>query len=222
MVSRPIGEDELKDLKAKGLRNPVALEVAKEALGVFVHPANPVTSITGEQLRAVFTGANPEKITWKALGATGVWADKPVKLIRRSDTSGTQKFLQNVLFAAKMRDGEAVESNSAVVNRINDEPLGIGICGLRCGAREARPLSLKSGEAIIPSDDMAVLSGNYPLVRPMSIVFDLGSANKNTIEFVRYILSQSGQSETVLAGLYPIDLPLMRAELQTIGAAQKR
>lgn len=220
MVSRPISPEELQDLKAKGLRNPVALEVAKEALGVFVHPSNPVTSITGEQLRAVFTGN--EAITWKALGATGAWEDKPIKLIRRGDTSGTQKFLQNVLFAAKMRDGKAVESNAAVVSAIKDEPYGIGICGLRCGSTAARPLSLKSGEATIPSDDTAVLSGHYPLVRPMSIVFDLGSANANTIEFARYILSQSGQSETVLAGLFPIDLPLMRAELQAINGSQIR
>jgi phosphate transport system substrate-binding protein len=121
-----------------------------------------------------------------------------------------------------MRDGEAVESNSAVVNKIKDEPLGIGICGLRCGSRVARPLNLKAGENIVPSDDMAVLSGRYPLVRPLSIVIDLGSANKNTLEFVHYMLSQSGQTETVLAGLFPIDLPLMRAELQTIDAPQQR
>jgi phosphate transport system substrate-binding protein len=220
MVSRPIAPEELKALKAKGLKNPVALEVAREALGVFVHPSNPVTSITSEQLRAVFIGKDPA--IWKMLGASGAMADKPIKLIRRSDTSGTQKFLQDVLFSTKMRDGEAVESNSAVVNKIKDEPLGIGICGLRCGSRVARPLSLKAGENIVPSDDMAVLSGRYPLVRPMSIVIDLGSANKNTLEFVHYMLSQSGQTETVLAGLFPIDLPLMRAELQTIDAPQQR
>lgn len=222
MVSRPIAPEELLDLKKKGLRNPVALQVAREALGVFVHPSNPVTSITSEQLRAVFTGATDKPITWKELGATGAIADMPIKLIRRSDTSGTQKFLENVLFSAKMRDGEALQSNAAVVNKLKDEPLGIGICGLRCGANVARPLNLMSGGAATPSDDRAILSGSYPLVRPMSIVIDLGSANKNTIEFVRYILSQSGQSEAVLAGLFPIDQPLIRAELQTIGTTPKR
>ncbi|MFO0942533.1 MAG: substrate-binding domain-containing protein [Pirellulales bacterium] len=222
MVSRPISSDELAQLKAKGLKNPVALEVAKEALGVFVHQTNPVKTITGEQLRNTFTAQNPEAPTWKLLGATGTWADKPINLIRRGEDSGTQKFLTNVLFATKMRPGQDVESNSAVVAKIKDDPQSIGICGLRCGSTTARPLQLKSGDTTIPSDDLAILSGKYPLVRPMSIVFDLGSANKNTNEFVHYILSQSGQSETVLAGLFPIDLPLLRAELQTINAPQKR
>lgn len=222
MVSRPISSDELAQLKAKGLKNPVALEVAKEALGVFVHQSNPVKTITGEQLRAIFTAGNPEAPTWKLLGATGAWADQPIKLIRRGEDSGTQKFLSNVLFATKMRSGLDVESNSAVVAKIKDDPQSIGICGLRCGSTTARPLQLKSGESTIPSDDLAILSGKYPLVRPMSIVFDLGSANKNTNEFVHYILSQSGQSETVLAGLFPIDLPLLRAELQAINSPQKR
>lgn len=222
MVSRPISADELAQLKSKGLKNPVALEVAKEALGVFVHPSNPVKSITGDQLRAVFTAQNSEKPTWKLLGAPGPWADKPIQLIRRSESSGTQKYLQNVLFATKMRDGTDVESNAAVVAKVKEEPTSIGICGLRCGSVEARPLQLKSGEVMIPSDDLAILSGKYPLVRPMSIVFDLDQSGKNTSEFVHYILSQSGQSETVLAGLFPIDLPLLQAELQTINAHQRR
>ena len=221
MVSRPIAADELAQLKSLGLKNPVALEVAKEALGVFVHQSNPVKAITGDQLRAVFTNQTPEAPTWKSLGATGQWADKPIKLIRRGDDSGTQKFLQNVLFAAKMREGVPMKSNSEVVSAIKDEPYGIGICGLRCGSTAARPLQLKSGDLIIPSDDLAILSGKYPLVRPMSIVFDLSSANANTNEFIHYILSQSGQSETVLAGLFPIDLPLLRAELQTITATRR-
>ena len=222
MVSRPIANEELVELKARGMKDPVALEVAKEALGVFVHPSNPVESITGEQLREVFTMQSSQPPTWKALGASGAWADQPIQLIRRSDTSGTQKFLQSVLFGTKMRDGKAVPSNSNVVATIKDEPYSIGICGLRCGSVVARPLKLRAGDQIIPSDDLAILSGRYPLVRPMSVVFDLGSADKNTLEFIRYILSQSGQSETVLAGLFPIDTPLLRAELQRIDSALRR
>ncbi len=56
-----------------------------------------------------------------------------------------------------------MKSNSEVVSAIKDEPYGIGICGLRCGSTAARPLQLKSGDLIIPSDDLAILSGKYPL-----------------------------------------------------------
>ncbi len=214
MVSRPVRQEELESLKTKGLKEPVAFEVAREALGVFVHPSNPVPSISGEQLRAVFTAEGTANPTWRILGATGKSADEPIRIVSRKDDSGTQRYLQEVVFGTQLRTGEIVESNSKVVSAIEKDPLSIGICGLKCGSLQARALHLEAGGNTIPSDDLAILSGQYPLIRPLTIVIDLGSPeSKRTIEFVRYILSQSGQAENVLAGYFPIDLPLIRAEV---------
>jgi ABC-type phosphate transport system substrate-binding protein len=41
MVSRPVTQEDLAQLKEIGLKNPAALMVAREALGVFVHNDNP-------------------------------------------------------------------------------------------------------------------------------------------------------------------------------------
>ena len=208
LLSRPVKADELALLKSQGLREPVAFEVAREALGVFVHESNSVSTISGEQLRAVFSAELPESPTWKLLGATGPMADKPIHIISRKSDSGTQRFLQDVVFGSRLREGVVVESNAKVVDAIKDNPLAIGICGLRCGNYEARPLSLQVGGGSIPSDELAILSGQYPLIRPLSVVVDLAAVNNQAaVEFVRYMLSQSGQAENVLAATFPSIYP---------------
>lgn len=221
LVSRPLKSSELDSLRAGGVKEPVVFEIARQAMGVFVHPTNTVTSISGEQLRGIFTADGVPNPTWRVLGATGPVADQPIRIVSRSEESGTQRFLQDDIFGTNLRYEEIVQSNAEAVAAIESNPLAIGICGLRCGSSKARSLSLEVGGNIIPSDDLAILSGQYPLVRPLSIVMDMGNVeNKATVEFLRYVLSQSGQAENVLAGYYPVDLPLIRAGMAKLHQSQ--
>ena len=41
-------------------------------------------------------------------------------------------------------------------------------------------------------------------------------------EFVHYALCRTGQTQAVIDGFYPVDLPLLRAGLQKLGASQVR
>ncbi|MFN3191136.1 MAG: PstS family phosphate ABC transporter substrate-binding protein [Aureliella sp.] len=225
MLSRPVTEKELADLKKKGLKQPVAFTVAHEALGVFVHPDNPVKSISGKQLRAVFTGNG--EVTWGQLGATGEWASKPIHVISRGERSGTQKFLQDFVFAgSELRPGvSAHASNAEVIKAISGDSLAIGICGLRSNHKSVKPLQLMSGASVVPSDDHAILMGQYPLTRPLTMLLDVGQTSDDGIaaqEFVHYSLCQAGQAEAILVGFFPVDLPLLRAGLQKLGSANFR
>jgi phosphate transport system substrate-binding protein len=222
-LSRPVSEDELNKLKSAGMRRPIAMEVAKQALGVFVHPSNPISTISGDQLRSIFTTEPEQEPSWVILGATGTLANQSIRIISRKDDSGIQRFLQEHIFGATLRPGINVESNAKVVDSIKQDPLAIGICGLRCGESGARALNLEAQGNIIPSDDLAIISGQYPLVRPLSIVIDLDiDPGHPNIEFVKYMLSQSGQAENLLAGYFPVDLPVIRAELNKLLEAQNR
>jgi phosphate transport system substrate-binding protein len=228
MVSRPVTSSELDELKKKGLKNPVAFMVAREALSVFVHVSNPVATISGEQLRDVFTtGAHSGQLKWSSLGASGQWAEQPVHVITRTETSGTQRFLADFVFnAAKMREGQSKHvSNAEVLQALSNDPLAIAICGFRSSGTAVKALQLTSGATIIPCDDHAVLSGQYPLTRPMSLVIDMGQTGSKATasqELVRYALCQSGQTQAILVGLFPVDLPLLRAGMETLSAATVR
>lgn len=224
MLSRPVTDEELEALKGKGLKQPTAFVVAREALGVFVHPDNPVGTISGEQLRNVFTSGVPNP-TWEMLGAKGAWASKPIHVISRTETSGTQKFLADFIFhAEELRPGVSAHvSNAEVLTAIAKDPLAIGICGMRSNHTSVKTLQLVSGSTVVPSDDHAILCGKYPLTRPLTMVLDVGQSNadaKSAQEFVHYALCRAAQAESIVTGFFPVDLPLLRAGLQKLGATQ--
>ncbi len=230
MLSRPVRDEEIEALKQHGLKEPVAFVVAREALGVYVNSSNPVESISGEQLRAIFTtDSGVEQLQWSLLGVTGEWATKPIHLISRTKNSGTQMFLRDFVFgSATMREGiSAHVSNAQVLEEVSGDPLSITICGLRCGCGggSSKPLQLMAGASAIPSDDHAVLSGQYPLTRPLTLVIDAGQTSEQaraSREFVRYALGQAGQTQAILVGFFPVDLPLLRAGLQKLAGSQLR
>ncbi|WP_197231512.1 PstS family phosphate ABC transporter substrate-binding protein [Novipirellula artificiosorum] len=221
MFSRPVSEEELEKLKLAGLENPAAVMVAREALGVFVNESNPLKSINREQFLTLFCvpdGETPsEPMVWSSFGASGGIANEPVEIIARGQNSGTQIFLQNYVFGGQvMREAKAsYASNAKVVQALEEDKNAIGICGLKCGSHSLRLLGLQANDTIIPCDDHSVLMGRYPLIRPLTLVLDLGQtgarADANR-EFVRYALHQAGQSQSILAGFFPFDPPTLRGE----------
>ncbi len=99
MLSRPVSDADIGNLKKAGLKRPVAILVARDAMGVFVHESNPLTTITYEELVALFcTDGSGKQATWGEFGVEGELADKPVDVIGRKSDSGTRKFIEEFLF----------------------------------------------------------------------------------------------------------------------------
>ncbi len=223
MFSRPVTEAELADLRRQGLKNPMAFVVAREALSVFVHSTNPTATISGEQLLNVFTSdTHPGELTWSYLGGSGAWANQPIHIIARTEASGTQKFLSDFVFrGGKLRPSvSAFSSNAEVLQALQRDPQAIAICGYRSTGSQIKALQLMSGASTIACDDHAILCGQYPLTRPMSLVIDMGQTGSKAIasqEFVRHALCQAGQTQAMLVGLFPVDLPLLRASMARLG-----
>ena len=219
MLSRPVKPEELQEIKSDTIKEPVAFSVAREALGVFVHASNPIKAITAEQLRAVFTKQiDDTELKWKLLGVTGAMAEQPVRLVARADTSGTQAFLRDFVFGGlEMRTTEVSHgSNSDVLGALAQDPLGIAICGLRANAFSVRSLPLLSRGVAVPSDDTAVLNGQYPLTRSLTLVVDVaqtGDEAKAAQELVHFALCRSGQLSAIRAGFFPAPLPTLKAGL---------
>ncbi|MCA9125802.1 MAG: substrate-binding domain-containing protein [Planctomycetales bacterium] len=226
MLSRPVLDDELEQLKQQGLKNPVAFTVAREALAVFVHESNPAVSISGQQLREIFKESSslPQ---WSWLTTDASWSPKPIHLISRTDTCGTQKYLRDYVFhSTTMRESLSQHtSNAEVLKAVGQDPLGIAICGMRSRGDHVKVLQLTAGDKVIPSDDHAVLSGEYPLTRPLTLVIDVGQSDALALasqEFVRFALCRAGQREAILVGFFPVDLPLLRAGLGRLDAPAVR
>jgi phosphate transport system substrate-binding protein len=224
MLSRPVTDDDLAKLKQSGLKKPIAVMVAREALGVFVHESNPLNAISYQQLVDIFCDPTAKK-PWSTVGVTGPLADKPIELIGRDETSGTHKFLKDFVFAGlKTRAADQLlPSNAKVVKAIEESPLAIAICGLKCGSHAAKPLHLREKATVFQDDDHAILMGGYPLTRPLTLVIDAGQTSdqaKASQAFVRYALAQAGQMQAILSGFFPFDPPTLRAESLKLGEAE--
>lgn len=231
MVSRPVSAEELSRLAAGGLKQPVAVMVAREGLGVFVHESNPLASVTQDQFMNLFSSPNgagsSQAIFWKDFGVVGEAGEKPIAVLARSKKSGTQRFLTDYLFAGRsVRDAKAAySSNAEVVKALEQDKFAVAICGLKCGEHSLRLLGLESGGTPIPCDDHAVLLGRYPLIRPLTVVLDVGREDDKAMavrEFVEYALHQAGQSQAILAGFFPFDPPTLRGEMAKLVSAQAK
>lgn len=98
------------------------LEVGTNKVAVFLHASNPVTGLTKEQLKGLFTG----KITnWKDVGGK----DAPVIVVWGKNSPG-----QNALFTKVILDGEAVVAEhlettdyKGIKESVSSNPEAIGI-----------------------------------------------------------------------------------------------
>jgi len=228
MLARPIHDDEIQALKKAGLKNPVAIPVAREALAVYVHESNPVSTIDGKQLKSIFTNCEyTPKLSWGLLNASEPFASRPIHLLSRTQACGTQKYLRDFVFGSvEMRDGkEAFESNALLLAKVREDPLAIAICGKRSQASQVKMLKLVAGAKEIPSDDLAILTGQYPLTRTLSVVIDTGSQGSDALssrEFVRYALGQKAQQHTLIDGYYPLAPNLMQASVNALNTPSIR
>ena len=84
-MSRPMKNSEFSAAAEKGIQ-PVAHVVALDGLPILVHPSNPVSDLTVEQVRSIFKG---EITNWKELGGP----NKSIVMVSRDTNSGTYESL---------------------------------------------------------------------------------------------------------------------------------
>ena len=228
MLSRPVKDEEIDELKKAGVQQPTRFIVAREALGVWVHSSNPLPSISFEQLRGIFTKEGASELPkWSALGVSGELANKPIKIVLRPETSGTHAFLKEFVFAGtEMREGGQIQqSNAEVLSAVSADPDAITVCGLRATGKSVRSVPLESGGKPVASDDHAVLSGQYPLTRYLTLIVDMSQKDaqaKASQELVHYALCQTAQLDAIRAGFFPAELPKLRAGLDQLQGNQLR
>lgn len=166
--------------------------VARDGLAIIVHPSNPVTELSMNQIRKIFTG---EYANWQDLGGP----DLPVIVLSRESSSGTFVFFQeHVLNKADYTPkARLLAGTSALVQSVAADRGAITYVGLAF-ALEAKDsvkvLPVKSADdapAVLPSDE-TVRAGSYPVARPLYLYTD-GSSSPEVKAFVDFCLSEAGQ-----------------------------
>lgn len=191
MSSRSIKSDEVKALEHLGnLRSAQSEQaVAIDGLAVIVHPRNPVSALTTEQIAQLFAG---QISNWQQLGGENV----PVRLYARDDNSGTwDTFSSLVMGKSYSLDSRAMrfESNDELSDKVSRDLGAIGFVGL-ASVRDAKLLAVAEKEtSAIKPDTFSVATEDYPLSRRLFFYVPETGVPEAARDYVEFCQSQRGQ-----------------------------
>lgn len=192
-ASRPIKEAELDKAIANG-RNPKAHVVAMDGICVVVNSSNPISAMTKQQIKDIFTG----KISnWKQIGGL----DQKIVVISRDSSSGTfEAFGELVLKGEKVRPDALLQaSNQAVVSTVASTPGAIGYAGLGYVTSSVKAAEV---DGVIATKE-TVLTGKYSVGRPL-FMYTNGTPKGLAKDFINFILSVEGQKIVEEEGFVPL------------------
>jgi len=227
-MSREMKAEEIDNFVKEFGYKPTALPTSIDMLAVYVNKDNPIKGLTFQQIDAVFSktrkgGAPRDIMTWGELGLSGEWADKPISLYGRNSASGTYGFFkEHALFKGDFKDTVKEQpGSSAVVQAVASDRYAIGYSGIGYKTADVRAVPLaESGTDFVPAEPEKGYSGEYPLARFLYLYVN---AKPNTEldplrrEFLRYVLSQTGQKDVVKDGYLPLPAGTASKALTSVG-----
>ncbi len=191
--SRFIKTDEVKAAVEKGTY-PVPFAVAMDALLPIVHPENPVSDLSIEQLRDIYAG----KITnWKDVGGE----DKGIAVVGRDTSSGTYETWQEIIMKKERVSQRAlvVASSGAMLTTVAKNKYAIGYDGIGYINNTVKPLMVGGKKG---SSETA-LDGTYPIARFL-YMFTKGWPTGEIMKFINFVLSDDGQKIVAETGFVPL------------------
>jgi phosphate transport system substrate-binding protein len=228
-MSRDLKPSEIDDFKRKHGYAPTTVPVAIDMLAVFVHRDNPLAGLSLQQIDAIFSknrtgGGKAEIRTWGDLGLEGEWKDKPISLYGRNASSGTYGYFKEIaLFKGDFKPTVKEQpGSSAVVQAIASDRFGIGYSGIGYRSADVRALAIapQDGKPAVAPEPPAAYSGEYPLARFLYMTVNHkpgGRLDPLRREFLRYVLSGSGQADVVKDGYLPITAAVARRAVDGLG-----
>ena len=184
LSSRALKDEE----KAGGLKETV---LAYDGIAIIVHPDNPVSDLTLEQIAKLYTG---EITNWKGVGGN----DAEVVLIGREAASGTRDGFESITGtkdACQYR--QELTSTGDVITAVSQNPDAIGYASLASVKDTVKALNVGG---VIPSE-ATVKDGSYLVQRPFVLVTVEGKALSPAAQaFFDYALSADAASIISAAG----------------------
>lgn len=201
MSSRRIEPTEARALRTDGAGNMISPAqehiIAVDSLVLVTNPANPIDSLTTQQVQQIFNG---QITNWSQVGGP----DLAITVVSRPDGSGTRSVFEDRIFGdndAFDAPGTIVaESNGEVSQTVNQTEGAIGYVGYAF-QRGANALSIvnECGIAMSPTA-FAARTEEYALQRRLYLYTREDTASDKTREFVSYATSDEADSLIGKAG----------------------
>ena len=192
LSSRPIKTAEARLFDVAGGMQASTAEhvVAIDGLAVVVHPNNPLSSMTVDNIAQIFAG---KIVNWKALGGP----NKPISVYARDDKSGTYDTFKSLVLRKNTQlsaRAKRFESNDALSDAVANDIGGIGFVGL-ASVRNAKALAVSDDNTVaLKPEVLFVATEDYPLSRRL-FMYTPGESSVPFVEdFIAFAQGQAGQN----------------------------
>ena len=193
-MSRPLLPDEVREIHQSHGTLGVRFLVAGDALSVYLNEANPVQSLTVEQLNGLFDGSIR---SWSEVGGL----DDEVLVVVRPPGSGSHRFFRDRVLrgGSYAADARTVASTREVLEVIRVEPRAIGYGGIAYRSDGVRNALIDGVDPSRVQDQQ----GPYVLSRHLVLVTvkpPTGLAKR----FIDWRLGKDGQEVVAEVGYLPL------------------
>ncbi|MHA1752698.1 MAG: phosphate ABC transporter substrate-binding protein [Candidatus Helarchaeota archaeon] len=190
---------ELKDEEKSGYPNLKPIVIAKDGIVIIIHPNNPITNLTLDQIRCIYNGTYTN---WKEVGGS----DKEIVVINRDSASGTREFFWKHVMHKDDFVPTALEKNSngAVKQTVSQTPDAIGYVGLGYVDSTVKAVNIKNDGMEIEPTVENILNGKYPISRSLYMITN-GEPEGIIKDFIDFVLSDEGQGIVEEEGFVPLE-----------------
>ncbi len=214
-ASRKMKDKELKKAKKSG-QDPIEHVVGYDALAVFIHSSNPLTTFTYNQLGKIF-GRGGDFTKWSDLGISvpGCGSDKIV-VVSRQNNSGTYAYFKGsvlksaakagVISKGSFRQGTLdMHGSKDVVDLVEKTPCAIGYSGLAYATDHLKLacIARQEGEDCVNPSVKTASDRSYPIARPL-FMYTNGQPQGAIKGYMDWIHSDDGQCILKKKGYAPI------------------
>jgi phosphate transport system substrate-binding protein len=175
----------------EGLRQ---FAIAYDGIAMIVHAANPVRTLTRDQVAAIFAG---EVASWAAVGG----ADRPIHFVTREEGSGTRGAFEEMVMEKRAIAPRALvqDSNGAVREIVASDRDPLGYISLGLVDRRVRAIAV---DGVVPSPE-AIHAKRYAVVRPF-LYLTREEPQGAARAFIDYCLGPEAQRLLTLEGLVAV------------------
>jgi len=180
--------------------------IARDGIGVVVHPSNPVRDLSRDQVREIFAGRFAR---WEEIGG----GDSPIRVVHRKKGSKTRNGMQDIVMQGfdMAKSPRTFESAEEVIRAVAEDPGAVGYVTLDDMDSGVKAVTIEG----VSMERLTILSGRYPLSRSFYYVIYEEPSNErqkakkdNTpLRYVEFALSRHGQSILEREGLIPVHRP---------------
>jgi len=195
------------------------------AVAIYVHAANPVPSLTLDQLDAIFSATPRGKIapllSWQQPGLPGNLADAAIRPYLFAHSNAPASIQRTVLRNQGWNPQVQTLPLEQAMRRVASEPgaIAMGYFDDPTPGMRLLPIARVAGQPASSGSPQDIASGRYPLVRDVYLLLNQRAGrpvSPQTTEFIRFLLSREGQEIGVLEGYFPLLPQEARASLKQL------